>query len=60
MTAFIAKGKEGPKGSTGDVGPSGLSAYQIALNQEFVGTEATWLASLQGPSGEGSAYVAYR
>lgn len=33
------------------VGPPGKSAYQIALEEGFVGDEATWLASLQGPPG---------
>mgnify|MGYP006958849301 CR=1 FL=1 len=27
-------------------GPAGLSAYQVALQQGFVGTEAEWLSSL--------------
>lgn len=29
-------------------GPPGASAYQAALNNGFIGTEAQWLASLQG------------
>ena len=29
-------------------GPPGLSAYQLALVNGFVGTEAQWLASLSG------------
>lgn len=32
-------------------GVDGLSAYQIAVNNGFVGTEAAWLASLQGAPG---------
>lgn len=36
------------KGIQGD---PGLSAYQIALNEGFVGTEAEWLESLQGEPG---------
>jgi hypothetical protein len=31
--------------------PGGLSAYQIALANGFVGTEEEWLASLEGPEG---------
>ena len=31
---------------------NGESAYQIALNHGFVGTEAEWLASLKGDKGE--------
>lgn len=32
-------------------GDDGKSAYQIALDNGFVGTEAEWLASLKGESG---------
>ena len=32
-------------------GSAGLSAYQIAVNNGFIGTEAEWLASLQGANG---------
>jgi hypothetical protein len=35
----------------GPQGQSGLSAYQIAQANGFGGTEAEWLASLQGPEG---------
>lgn len=38
-------------GGGGEPGPPGLSAYQIAVNNGFVGTEAEWLASLEGPQG---------
>jgi len=31
-------------------GPGGKSAYQIAVENGFVGTEAQWLASLVGPN----------
>jgi hypothetical protein len=37
-----------PNGPNGD---NGLSAYEIAVLNGFVGTEATWLASLVGPQG---------
>lgn len=43
------KGKGGPPGPTGS---PGRSAYQIAVDNGFVGTEAQWLASLVGPEGE--------
>lgn len=36
----------------GPVGPGGPSAYQVAVANGFTGTEAEWLASLQGPPGE--------
>lgn len=47
----------GPKGDTGEAGPAGSpgadgdSAYQVAVANGFVGTEAEWLASLVGPQG---------
>jgi hypothetical protein len=33
---------------------NGLSAYQLAVENGFVGTEAEWLASLQGSGGGGT------
>lgn len=54
----ILNGTKGPKGDKGDkgdpggpIGPQGLSAYQVAVEEGFVGTEAQWLASLVGPQG---------
>ena len=51
----------GPKGDTGDTGPQGadgfigvdgMSAYEVAVENGFVGTEEEWLEYLrQGPSG---------
>jgi len=35
----------------GEVGPEGKSAYQVALDEGFVGTESAWVLSLKGPSG---------
>ena len=35
-----------------NIGLAGLSAYEIALQNGFVGTEAEWLASLQGTDGQ--------
>jgi microcystin-dependent protein len=59
------KGDKGDKGDTGGdgadstvpgpVGPEGAdgkSAYQIAVDKGFVGTEEQWLASLKGESGK--------
>lgn len=37
---------------TPQTGPSGKSAYQIALDNGFVGTQVQWLASLVGPEGK--------
>lgn len=33
-------------------GPRGYSAYEIAVQEGFVGTEEEWLESLRGPEGE--------
>jgi len=56
-------GATGPKGDTGDTGPQGPagadgatgadgpSAYEVAVANGFVGTEAAWLASLVGATG---------
>ncbi|MFZ1786707.1 MAG: hypothetical protein WAT92_00285 [Saprospiraceae bacterium] len=49
-----ATGATGATGSTGSTGSTGLSAYQLALNSGFVGSEVQWRASLvgaRGPSG---------
>ena len=37
--------------SDGSDGSSGLSAYEIAVNNGFTGTEQEWLASLGSDSG---------
>ena len=63
----VSEGQRGPKGDTGATGPAGaastvpgpagadgadgLSAYQVAVNNGFVGTESAWLASLEGAQG---------
>jgi aromatic ring-cleaving dioxygenase len=61
------QGEQGPKGDTGDTGPAGpqgetgatgatgaqgKSAYQVAVDNGYVGTEVQWLASLKGETGE--------
>ena len=49
-----ATGPAGPKGDTGDTGaqgPEGDSAYDVAVTNGFVGTEAAWLTSLVGATG---------
>lgn len=40
-------GPAGPQGPQGNQGNNGISAYQVALNNGFVGTESDWLISLQ-------------
>lgn len=44
-------GANGADGANGTNGTNGQSAYQIAVANGFVGTEAQWLSSLQGPQG---------
>lgn len=39
-------------GGGGGTGADGKSAYQIAVEHGFSGTETEWLASLKGPAGE--------
>ena len=48
-------GEQGPAGSPGDMGQpgdTGLSAYDIAANLGFEGTQQDWLDSLVGPKGD--------
>ena len=45
-------GKDGLPGAKGVDGKDGKSAYQIAVEQGFVGSEAAWLLSLKGEKGE--------
>ena len=53
-----AKGDKGDKGDTGEKGADGAngvngkSAYQIAVDNGFSGTESEWLASLKGDKGD--------
>ncbi|QBZ72050.1 tailspike protein [Streptomyces phage Kradal] len=44
-----------PDGPPGPPGPEGASAYEVAVEQGFSGTEDEWLASLQGEQGEPGA-----
>ena len=50
-----APGAPGAPGSPGAPGADGDSAYQVAVNEGFVGDEAAWLASLVGPPGADGA-----
>ena len=45
-------GPQGDPGLKGDQGADGRSAYQIAVQNGFEGTEQEWLASLKGPKGD--------
>lgn len=42
----------GADGETGSTGPQGLSAYDIAINNGFVGSQQDWLNSLIGSKGQ--------
>ena len=54
----LSFGIQGPAGATGNqgnqgiTGADGLSAYQIAVANGFIGTEGDWLASLVGAAGD--------
>ena len=45
-------GEPGPKGDAGATGSNGKSAYELAVENGFQGTEQQWLASLNGGSGK--------
>jgi hypothetical protein len=44
-------GDTGPAGPAGPTGADGRSAYQVAVDNGFMGDQASWLASLVGPQG---------
>lgn len=46
-----ATGAQGATGATGATGANGKSAYQVAVDNGFEGTEAQWIASLVGATG---------
>lgn len=48
-------GSKGDKGETGDTGAKGKSAYEVAVDNGYVGTEEQWLASLIGAKGDTGA-----
>lgn len=47
-----APGVDGKDGAPGADGADGASAYEVAVANGFVGSEAEWLASLVGPKGD--------
>jgi hypothetical protein len=50
LVAAVSSGGGGV-GPEGPAGPEGPSAYEVAVANGFVGTEAEWLASLEGEPG---------
>jgi len=53
LNNLLHNGKDGQDGAKGD---QGLSAYEIALNNGFVGTEVEWLASLGSSGNSGGSF----
>ena len=49
------KGEPGTNGSDGSNGDNGKSAYDIAVDNGFTGTETEWLESLKGEPGKDGA-----
>lgn len=47
-----ATGQNGSNGTDGEDGEDGLSAYEIAVENGYTGSEAQWLATLVGPQGD--------
>lgn len=45
-------GKNGTNGINGVNGKDGLSAYQVAVQNGFVGTQSQWITSLKGAKGD--------
>lgn len=45
------KGDNGQEGAVGPAGSTGKSAYELAVNNGFEGTEKAWLQSLKGEQG---------
>lgn len=45
-------GTDGTNGTNGSDGAPGKSAYQVALDNGFVGDQTQWLASLKGSTGD--------
>ena len=48
----VVTGGPGPAGPAGEPGAPGQSAYEIAVDNGFAGTELEWLDSLQGVDGD--------
>ena len=48
-------GANGTNGRDGEDGADGLSAYQVAVNSGYTGTQEQWLSSLKGATGVAGA-----
>jgi len=51
----LGVGQPGPQGSPGSDGAPGKTAYEIALENGFIGTQQEWLTSLVGHNGSDGA-----
>lgn len=51
IAKVIAVGVQGPRGPKGNSGDNGQSAYEVAVESGFSGTEQEWLDSLKGDPG---------
>lgn len=51
-TVTEAQGPQGVNGEPGTDGTDGKSAYEIAVDHGYSGTETEWLASLKGAKGD--------
>ena len=49
-------GGVGPQGPKGDKGDTGKSAYELAIENGYTGTEVQWLSSLKGEKGDAFKY----
>ena len=48
----LVRGERGLQGEKGDTGADGKSAYQVAVDNGYIGTETEWIASLKGDKGD--------
>ena len=48
----IPKGEKGKEGTQGIPGPTGLSAYDVAVANGFNGTKTDWLLTIKGAKGD--------
>ena len=53
------QGERGEKGERGEQGADGKSAYEVAVDSGFIGTEQQWLQSLKGVDGTPADLSAY-
>ena len=58
-TLTVKNGKTGAKGAAGANGTDGKSAYQIATEHGYTGTESEWLASLHAANPKMLSSVKY-